>query len=111
MNFRSIADIKKLNEQKTYGELSHFRPKRDFEPLNVRELRETLGGKGLLGHGVGNDDKEYLAKQLALAKQQLNVGRLQQAIALLEELKDGGYSHSDIFYMLGESHRRKGLVL
>lgn len=107
MNFRSVADIKKLNDKKVC-ELSDVKVKRDFDTINIKTIRDTLGGKGLLGHSVGNDDKEFLAKQLAIAKQHLNVGRQTQAIKLLEELKKDGYVHSDIFYMLGESYRRKG---
>ena len=110
MNFRSIADIKRMDDLKKC-ELSDVRVKRQFDTLDIRAVKQTLGGKSLLGYSVGNDDKHYLAKQLALAKQCLNVGRLTQAIKLLEELKKEEYHHADLSYMLGESYRRKGRLL
>jgi hypothetical protein len=103
VNFRSIADIKQVNELKKYD--SEVRPPRCYD-VDLNAIKMTLGGKGLLGYSVGNDDKHFLAKQMALAKQHLNVGRLAQAIKMLEDLKKDGYKHADLFYMLGECYRR-----
>lgn len=107
MNFRSIADIKKVDDLKKC-ELSDLKLKRQFDTLDLKAVKQTLGGRGLLGHNVGADDKHFLAKQMALAKQCLNVGKLNQGIKILEDLKNDGYNHSDVFYLLGETYRRRG---
>ena len=58
------------------------------------------------GYQTGSDDRHYIAKRLAMAKQMINVGNVRKAVVMLNELYDDGQIHSDISYMLGECHRR-----
>lgn len=106
MNFRSIKDIKLLDAFKKYDlPTTQLHKHLDYR-LDLNTLKQTLGGKPLRGYQVGSDDKHFLSKQFALAKQAINSGHLRKALELLDDLKNEGYRHSDLSYMLGEVFRR-----
>lgn len=100
-------DIKLLNDQKRYEALTGHR--RQFDKLDIGQIKQTLGGKTLLGYQVGEEDQHFLAKQLALVKQAINIGQLRKAIKMLTELETHKHQHADVYYMLGECHRRLGI--
>jgi len=106
MNFRGISDIKELNDCKKVNGITmpkhlQYKPELDY-------LKKTFDIGGYGRRVVQVEDKEYLSKQLAMVKQLLNQGKLAQSIRKLEDLKQDGYKHSDLFYLLGECYRRVG---
>jgi predicted Zn-dependent protease len=108
VNFRSVQDIQKMSESKLLKHVKATGPNSRYRP-DASGLRQAPARKDIVeGDSKASDDRAYLAAKLAEAKQKLSLGKMRDAVRLLEDLKTEQAQHSDVYYLLGESYRRTG---
>ncbi len=110
MNFRSVHDIKKLNESKLVKSIKATGPNSRYKPDSEAFKQPPGHSAKTTSDSKASEDRSYLSQRLAEAKQQLSLGRMREAIRLLEALKQEPAQHSDVYYLLGESYRRTGTI-
>lgn len=97
-----MNESKVVQNLKATGPNSRYRP--DLGVLKQSSLLRTPSAPD----SKAADDREYLARRLTEAKQKISLGKMREAVRMLEDLKAEQLQHSDVFYLLGECYRRTG---